>query len=333
MGTHHDHHGHSHAGHSHGGHAHGAHSHAGHSHDGHGRHDDERRLLWALGLTGSFMIVEAIGGFLAGSLALVADAGHMLTDTAALWLAWFAARVARRPATPDRSYGQHRFQVLAAFVNGATLIAIAAWIVIEAAQRFFEPVPVAGGLMLIVAVAGLAVNGGAFFLLHGGGRENLNVQGALLHVVGDLLGSVAAIVAAGVILATGWTPIDPILSVLVALLILRSALAITRRSWHLLMEGTPEGIDVGALRKDLMTAVPGVVDVHHLHVWALTPERPIVTLHARIADAADDQAALHALQDRLSEAFGLHHATIQIERGICAEERPRRDAAAVDGSH
>lgn len=328
MSTHHDHHGHAHAGHSHAGH-----SHAGHSHGSHGHHDDERRLLWALGLTGSFMIVEAIGGLLAGSLALVADAGHMLTDTAALWLAWFAVRVARRPATPDRSYGQHRFQVLAAFVNGATLIAIAAWIVIEAAQRFFEPVPVAGGLMLIVAVAGLAVNGGAFVLLHGGGRENLNVQGALLHVVGDLLGSVAAIVAAGVILATGWTPIDPILSVLVALLILRSALAITRRSWHLLMEGTPEGIDVGALRQDLMTAVPGVVDVHHLHVWALTPERPIVTLHARIADTADDQAVLHALQDRLSEAFGLHHATIQIERGICAEKRPRRDAAAVDGSH
>lgn len=328
MSTHHDHHGHPHAGHSHAGH-----SHAGHSHGSHGHNDDERRLLWALGLTGSFMIVEAIGGFLAGSLALVADAGHMLTDTAALWLAWFAARVARRPATPDRSYGQHRFQVLAAFVNGATLIAIAAWIVFEAAQRFFEPVPVAGGLMLIVAVAGLAVNAGAFFLLHGGGRENLNVQGALLHVVGDLLGSVAAIVAAGVILTTGWTPIDPILSVLVALLILRSALAITRRSWHLLMEGTPEGIDVGALRQDLMTAVPGVVDVHHVHVWALTPERPIVTLHARITDAANDQAVLHALQDRLSDAFGLHHATIQIERGLCAEERPRRGTAAARASH
>lgn len=311
-----------HARHGHAGHEHG---HAGHGHGHHHGTADERRLLLALVLTGGFMLAEVIGGVLSGSLALIADAGHMLTDSAALGLAWFAARFARRPATPIRSYGHHRIQVLAAFVNGAALIGLSAWIVIEAIRRYFDPVDVLGGIMLAVAVLGLLVNVGAFLILNGGSKSNLNIRGAVLHVIGDLLGSVAAIVAAGVILLTGWMPIDPLLSILVALLILRGAWQIVGSSWHVLMEGTPEGFDVGQIQRDLPRSVPGVLDVHHVHLWALTPERPLITLHARIADEADSDAALRGLRRALLEHFGLDHATIQVERGPCPEDHPRSD--------
>jgi len=245
----------------------GAHSHHDHGHDhghshahhhSHSHSNNERRLFLALLLTGGFMVVEALGGILSGSLALLADAGHMLTDTAALGLSWYAFRVSRQPATVSRSYGEHRFQVLAALINGVSLIAVAVWIVIEAVRRLFDPVAVLGGTMLWIALTGLAVNIAAFAVLHGSDRENLNMRGAFLHVLGDMLGSVAAIIAAGVILWTGWTPIDPLLSVLVAALILRSAWMLAGRSWHVLMEGTPEGLDVERLRRELTEAVPGV---------------------------------------------------------------------------
>jgi cobalt-zinc-cadmium efflux system protein len=290
-------------------HAPHAHRHSAGAHDPHG---DERRLLGALLLTGGFMAVEAVAGVLSGSLALIADAGHMLTDAAALGLSWWAARLARRPATPERSFGHHRFQVLAALVNGSGLIVVALWIAVEAARRLAQPVEVLGGVMLVVALLGLLVNAAAFALLHGGSQANLNLRGALLHVAGDLLGSVAAILAAGVILLTGWTPIDPLLSVLVALLILRSAWALAAQAWHILMEGTPEGFDPAAIRADLVAQVPGVVDVDHLHLWSLTPERPLVTLDARIAPEADHEAVLRALRERLAQAHGLTHATIEV---------------------
>jgi cobalt-zinc-cadmium efflux system protein len=308
-------HSHAHAGHDH----HHGHDH-GHGH--HHRHDDTGRVLAAFALTAGFMLVEVVGGVLSGSLALVADAGHMLTDAAALALSWFALRIAGRAPDPRRSYGYHRFQVLAAFTNGGVLIAVSLWIVLEAVQRLFAPEEVRGGLMLGVAAAGFFANAACFLILHGGNRDNLNIRGALLHVLSDLLGSAAAMVAAVVILLTGWTPIDPILSVLVALLILRSAWDLVGRSWHVLMEGTPEGFDPEELKRDLVTAVPGVEDVHHVHLWALTPERPLVTLHARIADGLDHDTALRRLQSRLGERFGLQHATIQVERGECAGHGP-----------
>ncbi len=301
-----------------------AHSHAGHDHAGHGHthpHGDERRLFWALLLTGGFMVAEIAGGILSGSLALIADAGHMLTDTAALALAWFAARMARLPANPRRSYGYHRVQILAAFINGATLIGVAAWILIEAVQRFLEPVEVLGGIMLTVAAVGLIVNIAAFFILKAGDSGNLNIRGAVLHVMGDLLGSMATMVAAGVILLTGWMPIDPILSVVVSLLIVRGAWDLTKRSWHLLMEGVPEGFDLEELKRELPLAASGVLDIHHVHLWALTPERPLITLHARIAEDADHDTVLRRLQVILAERFALSHATIQIERGTCTEGR------------
>jgi cobalt-zinc-cadmium efflux system protein len=278
---------------------------------------DERRVLWALLLTGGFMVAEIVGGVLSGSLALLADAAHMLTDAGAMALAWFAIRISTRPPDPRRSFGYHRFQVLAAFVNGAALIVIAGWIVMEAIRRLLEPVEVLGGTMLVIAVLGLAVNIAGFAILQGGNRENLNIRGAVLHVLGDLLSSVAAIAAAGVILLTGWTPIDPVLSVLVALLILRGAWDLVSRASHLLMEGAPEGIDVAELKGDLEAAVPGVLDIHHVHLWALTPERPLVTLHVRIADEADHDEVLRGVQGRLADRFGLRHATVQIERSEC----------------
>lgn len=276
-------------------------------------------MLLALVLTGGFMVAEAVGGILSGSLALLADAGHMLADTAALGLAWYAFRIGRRRATPERSYGHHRFQILAALINGGTLLAIAAWIAVEAVRRLFAPVEVLGGTMLVIAVLGLLVNLAAFAILHGGSRENLNIRGAVLHVMGDLLGSIAAIVAAGVIMWTGWMPIDPILSVLVALLILRSAWVLVRQSWNVLMESAPEGLDVPALREALTKAVPGVLDVHHVHAWSLTPERPLLTMHATIAEDADHDAVLHRLQREVAERYGIEHATIQLERGRCTD--------------
>ena len=173
--------------------------------------DNQRRVLWAMLLTSGFMLAEVVGGVVAGSLALLADAGHMLTDCASLALAWMAFRIGRRPHDARRTYGYHRFQVLAAFVNGLSLIAIVLWIAIEAVRRLLDPVEVLGGLMLVIAVLGLLVNLAAFWILHGGDRANLNIRGAALHVMGDLLGSVAAIVAALVIFWDGWVPIDPLL--------------------------------------------------------------------------------------------------------------------------
>ncbi len=301
-----------------------AHDHEGHGHGRpHGAGGNERRVFWALLLTGGFLLAEAAGAVISGSLALLADAGHMLADTAALGLSWYAFRTIRsKPAHPRHSYGHHRLEVLAAFVNGSALIGIAVWISIEAVRRFFDPGHVLGGVMMAVAAAGLAVNVASFLILHGGDRENLNIRGAALHVLGDLLGSAAAMAAAGVILWTGWTPIDPILSVLVAALILRSAWLLASRSWHVLMEGAPEGLDVEEMKRELVGSVPDVLDVHHVHLWSLTPERPLITLHARIAARADHETVLHGLQRVLRERFDLNHATIQIEAGLCADAAP-----------
>jgi cobalt-zinc-cadmium efflux system protein len=293
---------------------------------GHGRDHDhaheaaanERRIFWVMWLTGGFTVFEAAGGLYAGSLALLADAGHMLTDCAALALAWFAFRVARRPADPRRSFGYHRAQVLAAFVNGGVLVAVVIWIAVEAVRRLIAPVDIQGNAMLAIGVVGLAVNVFAFAVLRAG-QEDLNVRGAALHVLGDLLGSAAAIAAAVVILATGWTPIDPILSVVVAALVLRSAWSLLRRSGHILLEGTPDWLDVEALRSELAAFVPGVEDVHHVHVWSMTSERPLLTMHARVAETADREGILKSLQSYLAERYGISHTTIQVECA-CAED-------------
>ena len=290
-----------------------SHSHA----DGHG---NERRMFWAALITGGFMLVEAAGGLFAGSLALLADAGHMLTDFAGLALAWLAFRFSRWPADGKRTYGFERLQVLVAFGNGLVLFIIAGGIVVEAARRLAAPEPVLGGTMLAIATVGLAVNIGMFLLLHGGDRKNLNMRGALVHVMGDLLGSVGAIVAAFVIMTTGWTQADPLISVLVAVIILRSAWHVVRDSAHILLEGAPTDLSVAEVQNDLQAAIADVEDVHHVHAWSITQERPMVTLHARICATADIDRTVVAIKSRLKTRFGIDHATVEIERADCADD-------------
>ena len=283
------------------------------------REENERRVLSVLVLTGGFMVVQAVGGWLAGSLALLADAGHMLSDTAALALSWTAFRLARRPADTRRTFGYYRFEILAAFANAIALFGVALWVCVEAWHRLRSPVPVLGGPMLVVAAMGLLVNAVCVVILQRASGNNVNLRGALLHVVGDLLGSVAAIAAALVILATGWTPIDPILSVLVSLLILRSAWNLLRRSAHILMEGAPEGFDARRLGRDLSANVAGVSGVHHVHAWLITAERPMVTLHLEVEAGADASAVLATAKERLREHWGFGHSTIELEHGRCAD--------------
>lgn len=292
-----------------------------HDHDHHnGNSRNEKRLLWAMIVTGVFMVVEVAGGIISGSLALLADAGHMLTDTAALWLAWFAFRVSRRPHDMMRSYGYHRFQVLAAFINAVGLVAIVVWIVVEAVNRLANPVAIHGDTMIAVAAAGLVVNIVAFAILHSGGKENLNVRGAAIHVLGDLLSSVAAIAAAIVIVQTGWLPIDPLLSLFVALVILRSAWRLLRKSAHILLEGAPDWFDVAEMRRKLTAAVPEVADIHHVHAWSLTAERPLLTLHAMVTDGADHGRVLDRIKEFLQHEYDVDHSTVQIESGACPDD-------------
>ena len=312
-----------HHGHSHGQDHHHAHGH-GHDHGhGHGHAHvhtgSERRLLVALVLTGLFMVAEVAAGLLSNSLTLLADAGHMLTDTISLGLAWAAIRISRRPADHRRSYGYDRVQVLAAFVNGFTLIAMSVWILVEAALRVANPVTVHATPMLVVAVAGLGVNIVAFAILQGGARENLNMRGALIHVLGDLLGSVAAIAAAAIIMWTGWMQVDPLLSALVAVLILRGAWQLTRQSGHVLLEGAPDGFDATQLESELPQKVGGLVDVHHVHAWMLSPEKKMLTLHARIGEQEDADRITRDIAAYLGSEHGIAHVTVQIEKLGCAE--------------
>ena len=279
-------------------------------------------MFWTLLLTVVYMLVQAGGGLLSGSLALLADSGHMLADAGALGLAWVAARLAHKPSDALRSYGYHRFQILAAYTNGIALFVVAALIVIEAAKRLHDPQPVLGTPMLAVAVVGLAVNVIALLVLRRGSSNDLNVRAAILHVAGDMLGSVAAIVAAIVILLTGWTPIDPLLSILITLLILRVALDLVKRSGHILMEGIPEGFAEEELKADL-AEIPGVAGVHHVHAWVLSSERTIATLHLQVRPDADAAATVDAVKRRLHERHGIWHSTVQVESGDCPDHLPK----------
>ena len=299
-------HGHEH-GHDHGS---GAHVHTG---------TDKKRVLLAACLTGGFMVAEAVGGWLTGSLALLADAGHMLTDSVALALAWYAFHLGDKPATGRHTYGFGRVKTLVAYTNGLAIFVVALWICYEAWQRFHAPAPILGWPMLAVAGLGLVVNIAGFLILHGGDRENLNMRGAILHVVGDLLGSVAAIAAAIVIVLTGWTPIDPILSVLVAVLILSSAWRLIREAAHVLLEGVPPRIDRDAVADDLVRNVAGLREVHHMHVWSLDGASTMATLHACLLPGVDPYDAVLAIKQRLTEKHGISHATVEPEFGRCAD--------------
>jgi cobalt-zinc-cadmium efflux system protein len=313
------------------GHDHGEHggAHVGHAHDAapEASAGNRRRVLIAAILTAGFMLAEAAGGLLTGSLALLADAGHMLTDAVALILAYAAYRMSGRPGTRQMTYGFDRLKILVAYTNGLTVIVIAIWIAVEAARRFADPAPILAGPMLWIAALGLAVNVAVFLILHGGDRESLNMRGAILHVLGDLLGSAAAILAAVIILATGWTPADPLLSVLVALLMLRSAWTLVRESGLVLLEAVPGHIDRNRVADDVAAHVAGVADVHHMHVWSLDGRQAIATLHARIEPGGDAAAAVAAIKARLEKAHGIGHATVEIETGpACPDDSVERRA-------
>jgi cobalt-zinc-cadmium efflux system protein len=291
-----------------------------HDHGHHHLASNERRVFWALIITAAFMLVEVAGGLISGSLALLADAGHMLTDAIALLFSWIAFRMARSPGDDKRSYGYHRLQIVAALVNGLTLVLVVGWIVIEAVRRIAEPMAIMGDTMLAVAAAGLVVNVAAFWIIHSGDRNNLNLASAAAHVMGDILGSAATIAAALVILLFGWTLADPVLSLLVALLILKSSWSIIRKSMHILLEGTPDWLDVEELKNRLVAALPEVQDVHHVHAWSLTTERPMITLHASVAGDSGNGETLLGIKRLLADDYGITHSTIQIECGDCTDE-------------
>jgi len=299
---------------------HPAHRHA------HGPPATQTKLLWALLFTLICLLAEAIGGVLAGSLALMADAAHMLTDAAALTMSYAAVRAALKPATGRLSYGHHRWQVLAAFVNALALLLLAVWILAEAAQRLLLHPHVQGAVVAAVAVAGLATNLGAFAVLSRG-ESNLNVRGALAHVSGDIAGSVAALIAGLVILASGWMPIDPLLSVVVAALMIRSGLRLARESAHILLEGAPAGLDGQRVESALRAAVPQLEGIHHLHCWSLADGQAMVTLHATLRAGADPDRCIRAITLELERSFHVQHVTIQIERDGCESA----GACALDG--
>lgn len=282
-------------------------------------HDHQRMLARAFALIAGFMLVEVVGAWISNSLTLAADAGHMFLDASALGLAWFAMSLSRRSHDDKLTYGYHRFQVLAAFVNALALFGLCAWILVEAAGRLRTPEAIAPLPVLGVATVGFFVNLIAYRMLHR--SDNLNVKSAALHVLGDLLGSVAAIVSALAVLWFGWGYADPILALVVVAILIRGAWRVLREAGRILLEATPKGLDVNAVRTAL-SQVAGVLEIHHVHVWALTGEKPMMTLHARIAEDTDEQGAVNRVKAVLRSTFGIDHSTVQVERGECPDENP-----------
>jgi len=282
------------------------------SHHDHARGASQRTLLIVLALTFGYMIAEAVGGYLANSLALMSDAGHMLTDVAALALSLFAVRFASRPATPRKTYGFYRLEILAALVNGVTLIALSLVICVEAYHRLRAPEEVKGWTLVWISVGGLAVNLISAWLLSRSHQESLNVRGAFLHVIGDLLGSVAAISAGVLIIWRGWRWADPLFSVAISGLIIYNSWRLVTDAVNILLEGTPSHINPAAV-EEAIGAVTGARAVHDLHIWTITSGRHAVTAHVVINDASESYRILREVRELLAERFALAHSTIQIE--------------------
>jgi cobalt-zinc-cadmium efflux system protein len=281
-----------------------------HAHDR--RSGTRRALLWVLCLTLAFTAVEVAGGIWTDSLALLADAGHMLSDNVALGLALLAVTLARRPSTPRRSFGLQRAEILAAFVNGLTLVLVSGWIVWEAVRRFGDTPEILGGWMLAVALAGLAVNALSAWILVRSGRESLNVEAAFRHVIADLLGSGAVLVAAVIVVTTGWTLVDPLVSLGIAVLIVASAWGVLRDSTSILLEATPSEIDAPAVA-DAIVSVGGVTNVHDLHVWRITSGFDALAAHVLVGRDEDCHARRRDIERVLEERFGITHTTLQVD--------------------
>jgi cobalt-zinc-cadmium efflux system protein len=270
------------------------------------------RLRIALVLTAVFLVAEVVGGLLSNSLALLADAGHMLTDVAALSLSLFVAWFSARPETPSKTYGYLRWEILAAFINGAALLVVSCWIIWESILRLRAPEPVADGLMLGVAAAGLLVNVVAAWVLRPSAETSLNMRGAYLHVLGDLLGSVATVAAALIVRYTGWLTADPVASLLMTALIMRGAWSLVRESIDVLLESTPAHISLGTVREQL-EAIPGIESVHDLHVWSVTSTMIAMSAHAIVREPERHQHVLEHVHDAM-RLFGIDHVTVQLER-------------------
>lgn len=284
-------------------------AHKDHSHS-HG--SNRRRLTVVLLLTFAYMLAEAIGGFLTNSLALLSDAGHMLADVASLVLALLALWFAAKPVTTKKTYGYYRMEILAALANGAALVVISLLISYEAFHRIKSPESVKGFEVTLIAIGGLAVNVVSAFVLHSASRENLNMRGAFLHVMGDALGSVGAIVAGVLIWRLGWTLADPLISIAMCVLIIYSSWQLIRESVNILLEGTPSHINIRAV-VDAMHTVPGITDVHDLHVWTISSGMEALSAHVTIESGVAHKAVLEALQVQLRSGFNIGHVTIQIE--------------------
>jgi cobalt-zinc-cadmium efflux system protein len=303
----------------------------GHGH-GHTAESDRRRLCAALVVTALTAVMGAVGAALSGSLALLADLGHLLTDAGALAAALVASVLAARPKSPRRTYGLGRVEVLVAGLNAIALVAVVVWVAVEGVQRLFEPADVPGLPLLVIGVLGLAGNVVSLLVLAGGDRRNMNLRGAMLHVLGDALGSVGVLVAAAVLLTTGWPYADTVASLFIVALVLPRAVALLREVGHVLLEGVPQGIDVAEVQ-DALRDVPGVVDVHDLHVWAINDRKPSVSAHV-VLDGVDghggcgDGSVLDQAARTLRERFGLVHSTLQVEHHGHAGHEDHCDAPA-----
>ncbi len=288
-------------------------------HDHSHRGANKKRMAIALGLTSAYLIAEVIGAIVTRSLALLADAGHMLTDVAGIALALFAMRFAEKPATPERTYGYHRVEIVAALANAVTLILISLYVLYEAVLRFRTPVAVAGKPMLFVAAIGLVVNLIALSVLRGGSQDSLNMKGAYFEVLSDMLTSVGVIIAAVVVLTTGWTYIDPLVSAGIGLFIFPRTWRLLKEAVGVLLEGTPADVNITALR-EAMASVAGVSDVHDLHVWSLTSGVNAMSAHVVQADGAPHDVVRAAVRARVASDFKIAHVTLQVEASACGEE-------------
>ncbi|HEX5906839.1 MAG TPA: cation diffusion facilitator family transporter [Propionibacteriaceae bacterium] len=289
---------------------------SGHSHEVTATGEHRRRLIVALVITSAVLIAEVIGGLISGSLALLADAGHMLTDSTGLILALIAASLATRAATVKRTFGLQRAEVLAALGNALLLVGVAVWVLIKAVDRLREPVEIEAGLMLVVAAVGVLANLAGLLVLRPAQAKSLNVRGAYLEVLGDLVGSLAVVVAAVVILLTGWMPVDAIVSLLIVVVIIPRAWALLREVVDVLLEATPRGVDLARVREHIKR-VPGVVDVHDLHAWTITSGVPVLSAHVIVDQACISEGRSGEVLDRLGECLGGHfdvsHCTFQLE--------------------
>lgn len=281
-----------------------------------------KRMVLAIGIVAITLIMELIGGALSNSLALLSDAGHVFTDLVALSLSCIAYRMTTKKADNNRSYGYHRLQVMAAFVNGVSLFVVAILIVFEACKRFINPVDVQWQLMILVALFGLGTNLLVFCIMHRKHEDDINIKSAVLHVVADLLGSIAAVLSALGIMLSGWHIIDPLLSVVVSTIMLSSSWKVIRYSSNILMEGKPDHLDVEEIKQQIKLMEPAVVDVHHVHLWMLTAGYPIMTMHIRVAGYAETDDHLHlrrTIKGMLQNKFNISHVTVEIEQEECSD--------------